>query len=76
MLVLSARLLRAHVTDAYLEREVIVCMDWPARSSDLNPIEHAWDMLQPDLCSQGLYRNSRMPWLLNGDSFHKTGYGL
>ena len=24
-------------------------MDWPARSPDLNPNEHAWDMLQTEI---------------------------
>ena len=41
----NARPHGAHVTDAYLERETIVRMDWPARSTDWNPIEHVWDML-------------------------------
>ena len=31
---------RVPVTDAYLQRETIERMEWPARSSDLNPIEH------------------------------------
>ena len=37
---------RTRVVDQYLEQEGIERIDWPARSPDLNPIEHAWDMLQ------------------------------
>jgi hypothetical protein len=37
---------RAHITNRYLDEATIVCMDWLARSPDLSPIEHAWDMLQ------------------------------
>ena len=50
----NARPHRAHSTDAYLERETIVRMDWSARSPELNPTERGtcFSMLfQPDLCS-------------------------
>ena len=42
----NARPQRARVTNAYLETATIEGMDWPARSSDLNAIGHAGDMLQ------------------------------
>ena len=42
----NARPHRARVVEAYLEGEGIERMDWPARSPDMNPIEHAWDVLQ------------------------------
>ena len=42
----NARPHRARVVTSYLEDEGIARMDWPARSPDINPIEHAWDMLQ------------------------------
>ncbi|KAJ4435227.1 hypothetical protein ANN_23805 [Periplaneta americana] len=38
----NARPHRANLVDEYLEGEDIQRMDWPAMSSDLNPIEHAW----------------------------------
>ena len=43
---------RTRITDQYLDQATIVRMEWPARSPDLNPIEHAWDMLQTAVSSR------------------------
>ena len=48
----NARAHRARITDQYLEQSTIVDMEWPARSPDLNPIKHAWDMLQTAFLSR------------------------
>ena len=48
----NARAHRACITDQYLEQATIIRMEWPARSPDLNPIEHAWDMLQTAVSSR------------------------
>ncbi|GFU67978.1 transposable element Tcb2 transposase [Trichonephila clavipes] len=37
-----------------LENEDIERMDWPARSPDLNPIEHVWDLLDRRLAARTL----------------------
>ena len=37
---------RARVVTAYKRANNIIAEDWPARSLDLNVIEHAWDTLQ------------------------------
>ena len=48
----NARAHRARITNQYVEQATIVHMEWPARSPDLNPIEHAWDMLQTAVSSR------------------------
>ena len=39
----NARPHTGRIVRNYLQEVNINCMEWPARSPDLNPIEHAWD---------------------------------
>jgi transposase len=48
----NARAHRGYIKTRYLEEASIVRMDWPTRSTDLNPIEHAWDILPKAISSR------------------------
>ncbi|GFU35355.1 transposable element Tcb2 transposase [Trichonephila clavipes] len=45
---------RTVAAEQLLESEDIECMDWPAQSPDLNPIEHVWDFLGRCLAARTL----------------------
>ena len=69
------------IVQAFFQRRRVSLLPWPARSPDLSPIEHVWDMVGRRLIRQGppaptldaLWTRIQPPWKDNGysvPSFH------
>ncbi|GFX65563.1 transposable element Tcb1 transposase [Trichonephila clavipes] len=71
----NARPHHANIVDECLQSEDITRMDWPAYSTDLNPKEHAWDMLVRRIAAcnplSHVYRNFGGHRLMSGVIFLK-----
>ena len=50
----NARPHTARHTREFLAQAGVPLLDWPARSPDLNPIEHMWDELERGLCERAV----------------------
>ena len=74
----NARPHRVRIVNEYLQQETIEHMDWPAKSPDLNPIEHAWDILQHRISNRQNQPNSLQELadalLVNGQGFIRLNF--
>ncbi|GFX13019.1 DDE_3 domain-containing protein [Trichonephila clavipes] len=65
----------ANIVDECLQSEGITRMDWPEFSTNLNPIEHVWDMLGRRIAAcqplPPVYRNFGGHCLMSGIRFPK-----
>ena len=52
----------AGVCQQFLQEEGIDAMDWPARSPDLNPIEHIWDIMSRSIHQRHVAPQTVQDW--------------
>ena len=71
----NARAHTARLSMTFLDDEGSTVMNWPARSPDLNPIEHACDVSDNDNINQKVYSPLPMPSFRNGRPYPRMTSG-
>jgi transposase len=75
----NARPCRSRAVTAYIQGEAVTSVPWPAMSSDLNHIEHIWDILGRRTQAREPPVQNIVSWkqhcIVNGSSYHNmTSY--
>ena len=64
----------------FLQDRIVSVLPWPVKSSDLNPIEHVWDLLDQRVRSRAIPPempgNLQVPWWKSGVTSHRKNWKI